>query len=85
MANTSFNTLGLVATPAAPASGSFSGFTALANTKIISLIDFEGNNLANITNWILPAGTIIPLYCTYVELSPGKLLLHPISIQIPQI
>jgi hypothetical protein len=85
MANTSFNTLGLVVTPAAPASGSFSGFTALANTRIISLIDFEGNQLADPTYWTLSAGTTIPLYCTYIKLDSGTVVAYPISLTIPQI
>jgi hypothetical protein len=89
ISNTSFNTLGFVATPAAPASGSFAGFTIISKEAVItSLIDYNENELvvANDNRFMdLLPGITIPLYCKYVELSVGSILIHPISTQIPQL
>lgn len=88
MANTSFNTSGYIVSfdNAIPeATGAFAGFTVLNNATIISFIDYSGTDLASTVNWNVSSGTTIPLYCSYISVSAGDLLLYPLSTAIPQI
>jgi hypothetical protein len=87
MANTSFNTSGyIISISTTPeATGAFAGFTALTDITVTNFVDYEGTDLASTVNWSLPAGTTIPLYCSYIVISAGDLLLYPLSTAIPQI
>jgi hypothetical protein len=88
MANTSFNTSGYIVSfdnSIPEVTGAFAGFTALTNITVINFVDYEGTDLASTVNWYIPAGTTIPLYCSYISVSAGDLLLYPLSTAIPQI
>ena len=87
MANTSFNTSGyIISSGTTPeVTGAFAGFTALTDITVINFVDYEGTDLASTVNWTVPAGTTIPLYCSYIAVSAGDLLLYPLSTTIPQI
>ena len=88
MANTSFNTSGYIVSfdnSIPEATGAFAGFTVLAEATIINFIDYEGTDLASTVNWTISPGTTIPLYCSYISVSAGDLLLYPLSTAIPQI
>jgi hypothetical protein len=62
------------------------GFTVIADSTVVSnFIDYEGNQLADTTNWTLSIGTTIPLYCTSLSLGSGTIVAYPISTIIPQI
>jgi hypothetical protein len=65
--------------------GNFAGITTVDDTVISDYQDYEGNQLAKLTNWTLSAGTTIPLYCTFIELSSGTVVAYPLSLTIPQI
>jgi hypothetical protein len=74
MANIPVNAIGLVTTTSV--TGSFAGFTVVSGSATITgLKDANGVELA-VTDWIIPAGTTIPLYVTSASLSTGAILLY---------
>jgi len=74
MANIPVNAIGLVTTTSV--TGSFAGFTVVSGSATITgLKDANGVELAA-TDWIIPAGTTIPLYVTSASLSTGAILLY---------
>ena len=86
MANTKFNTTGILTTTGV--TGSFSGFTVVSGSATFEgLIDFGGNLLAtgSVAKWILPAGTTVPLLITSASLSTGAVVFYPLSNTIPQV
>jgi len=76
MANIPVNALGVVTTTSV--TGSFAGFTVVSgsNATITGLKDANNVDLAT-TNWIIPAGTTVPIYVTSASLSSGAILLYP--------
>jgi hypothetical protein len=75
MANIPVNALGVVTTTSI--TGSFAGFTVVSGSATITgLKDANGSELTA-TDWIIPAGTTIPIYVTSASLSAGAILLYP--------
>jgi hypothetical protein len=74
MANIPVNSTGIVTTSSI--TGSFAGFTVVSGSATFtSLKDYQGTNLAT-TNWIIPAGTTVPIYVTSASLSSGAVLFY---------
>jgi hypothetical protein len=75
MANIPVNATGVVTTTSV--TGSFAGFTVVSGSATITgLKDSNGVELTT-TDWIIPAGTTIPIYVTSASLSTGAILLYP--------
>jgi hypothetical protein len=74
MANIPANATGVVTTTSV--TGSFAGFTVVSgSTTITGLKDANNSELAA-TDWIIPAGTTIPLIVTSASLSSGAILFY---------
>ena len=74
MANLPINTTGIVSTSSV--TGSFGGFTVVSGSATFTgLRDANNNNLAS-TNWIIPAGTTVPIFVTSASLSSGAVLFY---------
>jgi hypothetical protein len=87
MANTSFNTLGIIISDTTPSiTGSFSGFYVISDTTFTGLKDYNGLDLAinGLDAVVIPTNTFIPLYVTSASISSGTVLFYPISTTIPQ-
>ena len=87
MANTSFNTLGIIISDTTPSiTGSFSGFYVISDTTFTGLKDYNGLDLAinGLDAVVIPTNTFIPLYVTSASISSGTVLFYPISTTISQ-
>jgi hypothetical protein len=74
MANIPINATGIVSTTSI--TGSFGGFTVVSGSATFTgLRDANNANLAT-TNWILPAGTTVPVLVTSASLSSGAVLFY---------
>jgi hypothetical protein len=74
MANLPINSTGIVSTTSI--TGSFGGFTVVSGSATFTgLRDANNTNLAS-TNWIIPAGTTIPIFITSASLSSGAVLFY---------
>jgi hypothetical protein len=74
MANLPINSTGIVSTTSV--TGSFGGFTVVSGSATFTgLKDVNNTNLAS-TNWIIPAGTTIPIFVTSASLSSGAVLFY---------
>jgi hypothetical protein len=74
MANIPANASGIVTTTSVQ--GGFAGFTVVSGSATFTaLIDAYGANLAT-TNWVIPAGTTVPIYVTSASLSSGAVLFY---------
>ena len=74
MANIPVNALGVVTTTSV--TGSYAGFTVVSGSATFTALkDANGTNLAT-TNWVLPAGTTVPIYVTSASLSSGAVLFY---------
>ena len=74
MANLPINSTGIVSTTSI--TGSFGGFTVVSGSATFTgLKDANNTNLAS-TNWIIPAGTTIPIFVTSASLSSGAVLFY---------
>lgn len=74
MANIPVNTTGVVSTTSV--TGSFAGFTVVSGSATFTgLKDANNSNLAA-TNWIIPAGTTVPIFVTSASLSSGAVLFY---------
>ena len=74
MANIPANASGIVTTTSIQ--GGFAGFTVVSGSATITgLKDAYGNELAT-TDWIIPAGTTVPIYVTSASLSSGAVLFY---------
>jgi hypothetical protein len=86
MANTDFNTSGIISTTSV--TGSFAGFTVVSGSATFSgLKDYSGTNIStgSVALWTdLPVGTTVPLYVTSASLSSGAVVFYPVSTVIPQ-
>jgi hypothetical protein len=86
MANTAFNTNGIISTTSV--TGSFAGFTVVSGSATFSgLRDYSGTNVStgSVALWTnLPVGTTVPLYVTSASLSSGAVVFYPVSTVIPQ-
>ena len=74
MANIPANAIGVVTTTSV--TGSFAGFTVVSGSATITGLKDANNSELAATNWILPAGTTIPLIVTSASLSSGAILLY---------
>jgi hypothetical protein len=87
MANTSFNTLGIITSDTTPSiTGSFSGFYVISDTTFTGLKDYNGLDLAinGLDAVVISTNTFIPLYVTSASISSGTVLFYPISTTISQ-
>lgn len=87
MANTSFNTLGIIMSDSTPSiTGSFSGFHVITDTIFTGLKDYNGVDLAinGLESVVIPTNTFVPLYVTSASISNGTVLFYPISTTTPQ-
>ena len=86
MANTAFNTSGIISTTSV--TGSFAGFTVVSGSATFSgLKDYSGTNISTggVALWTdIPVGTTVPLYVTSASLSSGAVVFYPVSTVIPQ-
>lgn len=86
MANTAFNTSGIISTTSV--TGSFAGFTVVSGSATFSgLKDYSGTNVStgSVALWTdIPVGTTIPLYITSASLSSGAVVFYPVSTEIPK-
>jgi hypothetical protein len=74
MPNIPANASGIVTTTSVV--GGFAGFTVVSGSATITgLKDANGVELTT-TDWILPAGTTVPLYVTSASLSSGAVLFY---------
>ena len=74
MANVPANASGIVTTTSVQ--GGFAGFTVVSGSATFTALkDANGTNLAT-TNWVLPAGTTVPIYVTSASLSSGAVLFY---------
>jgi hypothetical protein len=74
MANLPINSTGIVSTTSV--TGSFGGFTVVSGSATFTgLKGVNNTNLAS-TNWIIPAGTTIPIFVTSASLSSGAVLFY---------
>jgi hypothetical protein len=74
MANIPANATGVVTTTSV--TGSFAGFTVVSGSATITGLRDANNSELTATDWILPAGTTIPLIVTSASLSSGAILLY---------
>jgi hypothetical protein len=74
MANIPANATGVVTTTSV--TGSFAGFTVVSGSATITGLKDANNSELTATDWILPAGTTIPLIVTSASLSSGAILLY---------
>jgi hypothetical protein len=74
MANIPANAIGVVTTTSV--TGSFAGFTVVSGSATITGLKDANNSELAATDWILPAGTTIPLIVTSASLSSGAILLY---------
>jgi hypothetical protein len=86
MANTAFNTSGIISTTSV--TGSFAGFTVVSGSATFTgLKDYSGTNVStsSVALWTnIPVGTTVPLYITSASLSSGAVVFYPVSTVIPQ-
>jgi hypothetical protein len=68
------NATGLVTTTSV--TGSFAGFTVVSGSATITGLKDANNSELAATDWIIPAGTTIPLVVTSASLSSGAILLY---------
>lgn len=68
------NATGLVTTTSV--TGSYAGFTVVSGSATITGLKDANNSELAATNWIIPAGTTIPLVVTSASLSSGAILLY---------
>ena len=74
MANIPANATGVVTTTSV--TGSFAGFTVVSGSATITGLKDANNSELAATDWIIPAGTTIPLIVTSASLSSGAILLY---------
>ena len=75
MANIPVNPAGVVSTTSV--TGSFAGFTVVSGSATITgLKDAYGAELTA-TDWVIPAGTTVPIFVTSCSLSSGAVLFYP--------
>ena len=74
MANIPANATGIVTTTSV--TGSFAGFTVVSGSATITGLKDANNSELTATDWIIPAGTTIPLIVTSASLSSGAILLY---------
>jgi hypothetical protein len=74
MANIPANATGVVTTTSV--TGSFAGFTVVSGSATITGLRDANNSELTAADWILPAGTTIPLIVTSASLSSGAILLY---------
>jgi len=74
MASVPVNAKGVVSTTSV--TGSFAGFTVVSGSATFTgLKDANNSNLAT-TNWVIPAGTTVPIFVTSASLSSGAVLFY---------
>jgi len=74
MPNLPANASGIVTTTSIE--GGFAGFTVVSGSATFTgLKDAYGAELAT-TNWVIPAGTTVPIYVTSASLSSGAVLFY---------
>jgi len=74
MANLPVNATGIVSTTSV--TGSFGGFTVVSGSATFTGLRDANNNSLSATNWIIPAGTTVPLIVTSASLSSGAVLFY---------
>jgi hypothetical protein len=74
MANIPANSTGIVSTTSI--TGSFGGFTVVSGSATFTGLKDANNNSLATTNWIIPAGTTVPLIVTSASLSSGAVLFY---------
>jgi hypothetical protein len=74
MANIPANATGVVTTTSV--TGSFAGFTVVSGSATITGLKDANNSELAATDWIIPAGTTIPLIVTSASLSSGAILFY---------
>jgi hypothetical protein len=75
MANIPVNATGIVSTTSV--TGSFGGFTVVSGSATFTGLRDANNNELTATDWIIPAGTTVPLVVTSASLSSGAVLFYP--------
>ena len=68
------NATGLVTTTSV--TGSYAGFTVVSGSATITGLKDANNSELAATDWIIPAGTTIPIVVTSASLSSGAILLY---------
>jgi hypothetical protein len=74
MASIPANSTGIVSTTSV--TGSFGGFTVVSGSATFTGLKDANNNSLATTNWIIPAGTTVPLIVTSASLSSGAVLFY---------
>jgi len=74
MANIPVNPTGIVSTTSV--TGSFAGFTVVSGSATFTGLRDANNGTLATPNWIIPAGTTVPIFVTSASLSSGAVLFY---------
>jgi hypothetical protein len=74
MANIPVNPTGVVSTTSV--TGSFAGFTVVSGSATFTGLRDANNGRLATPNWIVPAGTTVPIFVTSASLSSGAVLFY---------
>jgi hypothetical protein len=74
MANIPVNATGIVSTTSV--TGSYAGFTVVSGSATFTGLKDASNVELTTTDWIIPAGTTVPIFVTSASLSSGAVLFY---------
>ena len=74
MANIPVNATGIVSTTSV--TGSYAGFTVVSGSATFTGLKDANNVELTSTDWIIPAGTTVPIFVTSASLSSGAVLFY---------
>jgi hypothetical protein len=74
MANIPVNATGVVTTTSV--TGSYSGFTVVSGSATFTGLKGPYDEQLATTNWVIPAGSTVPIYLTSASLSSGAVLFY---------
>lgn len=74
MANIPVNATGIVSTTSV--TGSYAGFTVVSGSATFTGLKDASNVELTSTDWIIPAGTTVPIFVTSASLSSGAVLFY---------
>jgi len=74
MANIPVNATGIVSTTSV--TGSYAGFTVVSGSATFTGLKDANNVELTSTDWVIPAGTTVPIFVTSASLSSGAVLFY---------